>query len=88
MFMTRATCDVFSGVGISRAIYFLVVIFGCNLYIPIMTCPGRDMWSRKKCTHASLSSLWFESIPGLIQSTENAIGNHSLLQRGIFNVKL
>jgi hypothetical protein len=32
--------------------------------------------------------LWLESIPSLIQGTKNTIGNHSLLQRGVFNVKL
>ena len=32
--------------------------------------------------------LWFERIPGVIQSTENAISDHPLLHRGVLNIEL
>ena len=32
--------------------------------------------------------LWFEGIPGVIQSTEYAISNHPLLHCSIFNIEL
>jgi hypothetical protein len=35
-----------------------------------------------------LLSLWFESIPGIIQGAENAISNHPLLQRSLLNIEL
>jgi hypothetical protein len=35
-----------------------------------------------------LLGLWFESIPGVVQSTENAIRNHPLLHCSIFNIEL
>lgn len=35
-----------------------------------------------------LLGLWFEGIPGVVQSTEDTISNHPLLHRSIFNVEL
>jgi hypothetical protein len=35
-----------------------------------------------------LLGLWFEGIPGVVQSTEDAISNHPLLHCSIFNIEL
>lgn len=32
--------------------------------------------------------LWFEGIPCVVQSTEDAISNHPLLHRSVFNTEL
>jgi len=35
-----------------------------------------------------LLGLWFEGIPGVVQSTEDAVSNHPLLHCSIFNIEL
>jgi hypothetical protein len=35
-----------------------------------------------------LLGLWFESIPCVVQGTENAISNHPLLQCSVLNIEL